>query len=88
MRRKLGPDQAASAGPIVNHDLLSPDAGELVAKKTRQQVAAAPGRIGHDEADRPGGKILPRRTVEWRKRQGKRDDQRTDADGSHCSVSR
>jgi hypothetical protein len=50
---KLGPDQAASARPIVDHDLLSPDAGELVAEKTRQQVAAAPGRVGHDEADRP-----------------------------------
>ena len=38
---------------ILDHDLLSPDTGELVAEKARQQVAAAPGRIGHDEADRP-----------------------------------
>jgi len=53
MRRKLSPDQAPSARPIVDHNLLSPDAGELVAEKTRQQVAAAPGCIGHDEADRP-----------------------------------
>jgi len=91
MRRKLGPDQAASARPIVDHHLLSPDAGELVAKKTRQQVAAAPGRIGHDEADRPGGKILRRSSLDWRKRQGERDDQRdgqrTNTVGAHCSAS-
>jgi hypothetical protein len=53
MRRKLSPDQAPSARPIVDHDLLSPDAGELVAEKTRQQVATTPGRVGNDEADRP-----------------------------------
>src|SRR6185295_18744485 len=88
-RRKLGPDQAASAGTVVHHDLLSPDGGELVAEQASQQVAAAASGVRNDEADRAGWEILcgTRHRRECDDRHGGKQRQRTYRIGSHGWVS-
>jgi len=88
-RRKLGSDQAAPACAIIDHDLLSPDGGKLVAEQASQQVAAAAGGVRHDKADRPGRKILCG-AADRRERQDRHrgeQHERTYRVGSHCHVS-
>jgi hypothetical protein len=88
-RRELGSDQAASACAVVDHDLLSPDGGELVAEQASQQVAAAASGVRNDEADRAGWELLcgTRHRRECGDRHGGKQRQRTYRIGSHGWVS-
>src|SRR5262245_3209982 len=48
----LRSDVAAGAGAVVDHDLLFPCVRHALAKHSGKRVGGAPGRKGHDEADR------------------------------------
>jgi hypothetical protein len=63
----LGADQAAGAGLVVDHHLLAPQLGQLVAEEPREQVTAAAGRVGHDEMHRLVWEVLRLRALERRK---------------------
>jgi len=50
---ELGADIAARAGAVLDHDVAAELACELLGDEARRHVGALPGRIGHDQSDRP-----------------------------------
>ena len=66
--RELGADDTAGARLVVDDDLLAPEFSKLLSDQARKQVAAATGRIRHDEADRLAREVLRRRAAKWRDR--------------------
>jgi hypothetical protein len=48
-------DDAASAGPVVRHDLLPQIFPRMLRESARQNISGAPGRRHHDHADGPRG---------------------------------
>ena len=58
---RIDPDGAAGARPVVDHDRLAETLLEMRLQGARQDVGAAAGREGHDQADRLGGIRLGRR---------------------------
>src|SRR5262249_44612808 len=57
-RSELGRDIAARAGPVVDDDLLPPFVGKALTDDAREDVRAAPRRVGHQHAQRLGREVL------------------------------
>ena len=57
-RDLLGADHRVGAGPVLDHDRLSPVLAHALRDHAREDVGRAAGRKRHDDADRPAGKRL------------------------------
>src|SRR3954468_6491002 len=55
--RLARPDDAVRAGPVLDDHRLAEGLGELLADLPRADVGRAPGHRGHEDADRPAGKV-------------------------------
>ena len=55
MRREIGPQYCAAAGPGVDDDLRIHSLAQSVAEQARHDVGRAAGRKGHDQAERARG---------------------------------
>ena len=72
-RGELRADHAVRAGLVIDHEGLSEQGANMLAKVARQDVDAAAGGMGHDHADRP------RRVGVLRERAAAEGDTRADS---------
>ena len=67
---RLGADQGAGAGAVLDHHRLTQQRAELVGNLSRDAVEAAAGRLRHDEFQRPVRKVLGARRRGQRRQHG------------------
>ena len=56
-RHRLGADETAAAGAVLDEELLAEHRAELLAEHAPQEVVRAAGRVGHDHPHRLGGPV-------------------------------
>ena len=57
-RHQLGADISAAAGAVFDNHLLADGLGEFCRYRARNEIDAAAGHVGRDDADRAGGIAL------------------------------
>ena len=58
LRRHFGADDAARAGAVFHDDVLAQLLLQRLGAQARDEIRAAAGSVGHDDAHRLGGEIL------------------------------